>query len=505
MKRNRISLKWNLFVAILLFAAIIVFVFIIFQIGLLDRFYLSNKIDRTTELINEVTEVVNRKDIEDLILETNLSSDLEKISLDEETAIYLYAEPVDINNYVYNPLTYKTITGTSFDKLTPSVVNQIWTRGENTPFSKFYAVLAVNPDPMFDNVQILDVKTSNSKLTRALSEQNDSLICCSFIRMADNKTYLLVLDNKIVPVESAVDTLKMQLTYISIIIVIFAIVIAIIVSKYISSPISVLNSTAKKMAKGDYDVTFEGEGYLEINELNETLNNTVAELKKTETLRRELMANVSHDLRTPLTMINGYAEMMRDLPGENNSENLQIIIDEVNRLNILVSDMMNLSKISSRTIELHKEVYSITDNLIEIIDRYQKFKENSEFKFELTYDKNVNVEADESKIDQVIYNFINNAINYSGKSNLIEIKQICDKDYVTINIIDHGVGIKKEDLEYIWDRYYRIDNRHKRSIEGSGLGLAIVKGILDYHNFEYGVNSIENEGSTFWFKMKIKK
>lgn len=88
------------------------------------------------------------------------------------------------------------------------------------------------------------------------------------------------------------------------------------------------------------------------------------------------MANVSHDLRTPLTMIKGYAEMMQDLPGENNPKNLQIIIDEVNRLNVLVNDMLDLSKISSKTIELHPQLYSITDNLIEIVERYQKFQEN---------------------------------------------------------------------------------------------------------------------------------
>lgn len=126
------------------------------------------------------------------------------------------------------------------------------------------------------------------------------------------------------------------------------------------------------------------------------------------------MANVSHDLRTPLTMIKGYAEMMQDLPGENNPKNLQIIIDEVNRLNVLVNDMLDLSKISSKTIELHPQLYSITDNLIEIVERYQKFQENKEFQFILNYDQNVNVIADESKLDQVIYNFINNAINYSG-------------------------------------------------------------------------------------------
>ena len=501
---------WKLFFAILIFATIIVLVFIIFQIALLGRFYRSNKINRTTELIYEVSAAIENQDIQNFIQdESLLVSNLEKISLDEEAAIYLYAKPLIITSndkLLYsNTLIYKTISGGSFNKLEPTLIDEIWRKAKTTSYDKFYAIISVNPVPSFDQIQILSVESPTKQLTRDLSSQNDSIMCCSFVKLSDGETYLLVLDNKIIPVESAVDTLKLQLTYIAIIVVIFTIIIAILISRYISKPISVMNETAKLMAKGNYDVVFEGEGCLEINELNQTLNNTIAELRKTETLRRELMANVSHDLRTPLTMIKGYAEMMQDLPGENNPKNLQIIIDEVNRLNVLVNDMLDLSKISSKTIELHPQLYSITDNLIEIVERYQKFQENKEFQFILNYDQNVNVIADESKLDQVIYNFINNAINYSGDAKKIEINQVVENNYVKISVKDYGVGIKKEKLEYIWDRYYRIDKGHQRSIQGSGLGLSIVKGILEYHNFEYGVESTVGSGSTFWFKMPIKK
>ena len=217
------------------------------------------------------------------------------------------------------------------------------------------------------------------------------------------------------------------------------------------------------------------------------------------------MANVSHDLKTPLTMITGYAEMMRDLPGENTKENLQIIIDEVNRLNILVNDMLNLSRFSSKTVELNISKYSITNKLIEIVDRYKKFQDNNDYVFELDYNKEVYVIADDTKIEQVIYNFINNAISYSGNSKKITVKQEIVDKYVVIKVTDYGVGIKEEDLNYIWDRYYRIDKGHQRSTQGSGLGLSIVKSILEYHNFEYGVESISGSGSTFWFKMPIEE
>ena len=508
MKLKTTSLMWKLFFTFLIFASAIVLVFIIFQIALLGDFYRTNKFNRTNQLIYDVSDAIENQDIQDFTQnESLLLKNLEKISIDEEAAIYLYAKPYSssIVGATNDTLIYKTISGGTFSKLDSNLIDEIWEKAKSTTYDKFYAIISVNPVPTFNQIQILDVNSSVRNLTRDLSSQNDSIMCCSFVRLSDGDEYLLVLDNKIIPVESAVATLKLQLTYIAFIVVVFTIVVAILISRYISKPLSVMNETAKLMAKGNYDVVFEGKGYQEVNELNQTLNNTIAELRKTETLRRELMANVSHDLRTPLTMIKGYAEMMQDIPGENNPENLQIIIDEVNRLNVLVNDMLDLSKISSKTIELHPQLYSITDNLIEIVDRYQKFQENNEFQFILNYDQNINVIADESKIDQVIYNFINNAINYSGNSKKIEINQIVDGSYVTISVRDYGVGIKKEDLVCIWDRYYRIDKGHKRSIQGSGLGLSIVKGILEYHNFEYGVDSKVGEGSTFWFKIPLKE
>lgn len=502
MKLKSISLKWNLFFIILIFAAAIVLVFCIFQIALLDNFYSSNKIARTNELINEISDVAKESTLEDFIDEgSELSQFIKDINLSDETAVYLFSEPVD---KFTNTNCYRSFIGGSYNKLNPSFMFELWSKAKQTSYTKFYALLSVNPDPMFDGAQILDVTSPKRVLMRDLASQNESIMCCSFIKLEDGNTYLLILDSKIIPVDAAVSTMKTQLMYIAIIVVILSIVIAILISKYISKPISRMSLTAKHMAKGDYDVVFEGEGYLEINELNETLNNTALELKKTETLRRELMANVSHDLRTPLTMITGYAEMMKDLPGENTKENLQIIIDEVTRLNVLVNDMLDLSKLTTKTVELHPELYSITDNLVEIIERYQKFREESEFQFILDYKENVNVFADKVKINQVIYNFINNAINYSQNSKIIKIVQEIEDKYVIIKVIDFGLGIKKEDLTYIWDRYYRIDKAHKRSTQGSGLGLSIVKSILEYHNFEYGVNSVENEGSTFWFKMPIR-
>lgn len=523
MKLNKLSLKWKLFFAVIIFALVIVCIFIVFQIGMLGNFYRTRKIKKTTALVNKVSNIVASHEAVEFSQKIEVDgvvSELDKLSADEEIAIYLIT---DISNFASNeqdehaPSTtkteiinngwvYKTYQGESYSKLGYQTIRKIREQAEKLELKNFYAVILNAPDPTIDDyVQVFDTQMPKKKLQKILASQTKTVMCCSFVDLVDGTDCLLIIDNKLVPVDAAVNTMKLQLMYITLIVIVLATMIAILLSKYISKPISKLNSTAKLMAAGNYDIVFEGNGYLEVNELNKTLNNTVSELKKTETLRRELMANVSHDLRTPLTMIMGYAEMMRDIPGENLPENLKIIIDEVDRLNVLVNDMLDLSKLSANTAVMHPQIFCVTDNLIEIVDRIQKFNENQGTNIKLQYDQNVEVCADESKIEQVICNFIYNAINYSSPSSLIRVVQEVNGDVVRISVIDEGIGIKEEDLKVIWERYYRVDKAHKRSSKGSGLGLSIVKGILECHKFKYGVSSKVGEGSTFWFEMPIYK
>lgn len=141
-------------------------------------------------------------------------------------------------------------------------------------------------------------------------------------------------------------------------------------------------------------------------ELAATLNYAAAELSKVEDLRRELIANVSHDLRTPLTMISGYAEVMRDIPGENTPENVQIVIDEANRLTGIVNDLLDLSKLQAGALTLTVSEFNLTEDIRNTLHRYDKL---ADFSFPFTYDRTVYVCADQLKISQVLYNLVNNA------------------------------------------------------------------------------------------------
>ena len=214
--------------------------------------------------------------------------------------------------------------------------------------------------------------------------------------------------------------------------------------------------------------------------------------------------NVSHDLRTPLTLISGYGEMMKDFPSERTEDNLQIIIDESKRLNGLVNDILLLTKMDMDAQNWVFESYNLTENIKEIVYRMEKMVEELNIDFVFDYENEVNIVGNMDQMNKVLYNFISNAINYIGDDKMVIVKQIVKDDYVTISVIDHGKGIPKDEIQNVWQRYYKAKN-HIRASVGSGLGLSIVRGVLEKHGFEYGVNSEEGKGSEFWFKAKIDK
>ncbi|MBE6658412.1 MAG: HAMP domain-containing histidine kinase [Ruminococcaceae bacterium] len=338
-------------------------------------------------------------------------------------------------------------------------------------------------------------------------DRETAMLYVEYFEHADNG-YYIILNSKVTPVSSTVQTLQYELVIISILFIVAAIIMALVLSYRISAPIIQINKRAHQLATGDYNTVFEGSGYKEIAELRDTLNYAAKELSKVEGFRRELIANVSHDLRTPLTMITGYAEVMRDLPGENTPENVQVIIDEGSRLTTLVNDLLDLSKLQSGTAPLSMTTFSLTECVKTINRRYQKLKENDGYDIDFLYDEDVFVTADYPKLGQVIYNLVNNAISYTGTDKKVTIRQTVTETNgirtVRISVTDTGMGISRENLEYIWDRYFKENKSHKRAVVGTGLGLSIVKSILQMHHARFGVDTSEDEinhGSTFWFEL----
>lgn len=313
--------------------------------------------------------------------------------------------------------------------------------------------------------------------------------------------YMLIIDAAVTPTTNIAQTLMYQLYIVTIIFVLISVIMTWLFSKIIASPLQNINKSAKELAEGNYDVVFNGTGYKEVEQLSDTMNYATNELSQVDQMRKDLIANVSHDLRTPLTLITGYGEVMRDIPGENTAENIQIIIDEATRLSSLVSDLIDISKIEAGTMKLEASTFCITQTIEKMFDRYNKLKEQDGYSFTFEHDQDVYVYADELKISQVIYNLVNNAVNYSGESKAIKVRQFCYDNRVRIEVIDSGPGIPQEKLKNIWDRYYKVDKSHRSAKIGTGLGLSIVKTVLKLHKANFGVFSKVGKGTTFWFEL----
>ncbi|NLO38086.1 MAG: HAMP domain-containing histidine kinase, partial [Ruminiclostridium sp.] len=227
----------------------------------------------------------------------------------------------------------------------------------------------------------------------------------------------------ITPVNATVSTLQIQLYMITVIMIFASVVIALVLSDVIAKPLVRLNSGAKKLSKGNYNPDFNGNGYLEVKELSDTLNSTAIELSKVDALRRELIANVSHDLRTPLALIYSYAEMMQDFPDEITTTQVQTIMSETKRLSSLVNDILDVSRLETGTMELHTRTYSLTESIDKTVSRLSELLKNEGYSIVFEHSEDVYATADEAKITQAIYNLLTNAVNSSTNDKHIVVRQ----------------------------------------------------------------------------------
>ena len=318
----------------------------------------------------------------------------------------------------------------------------------------------------------------------------------------------LYIFSPLYPVSSTVSILRHQLLYVTVLTLVLGMTLAAYFASRISKPIESMTVTAKEMGKGNYDVNFEAKSYSEINNLAETLNSAAYELGMADNRLKDLIANVSHDLKTPLTMIRSYAEMIRDLSGSNpekRNAHLQVIIDETERLNQLVSDMATISAMQTHKVVLERAPFDLGAAAATILSSYDILSEQEDYNFILHSPKDCLAYGDENRIKQVIANLVNNAVKYCGEDKEIIVNVRRTGKKLRLEVSDHGPGISQEELPHVWDRYYKTSTNYVRPTEGSGLGLSIVKEILTLHHANYGVSSKLGKGTTFWFELPFMK
>jgi len=321
----------------------------------------------------------------------------------------------------------------------------------------------------------------------------------------------LMISLPLTAVADTVSILKQQLVYITLILLATALILTYLLARSFTKPILEITRVSMAMAAGNLAARIRWKRQDEIGKLGEAINYMGGELSKIEQLRKDLLANVSHELRTPLSLIKGYGETIRDISGdspEKREKQIGIIIEEADRLGSIVDDILGLSQMEAGLVNLTIERFELHATLNRVIKKYDLLAEKSGITL-VKQDGNPTSEAgeafvlgDEQKIEQVLYNLINNAFNHSPQGGVIGIKAIDSKDHVKIEIKDQGEGIPKEEIAYIWERFYKVDKSGKREKAGTGLGLAIVKNILVGHQVPYGVDSESGQGTTFWFELK---
>lgn len=485
--KRPISIRWKLVFFLGFLTAIVLLITWIFQVYLLDRFYEYTK---RREIEFAASTISDHLDCEDL------RSVVGNIAADASMRIMIFR----INEQGTETVVDIDATGGMALYPNQSHANALLKRVRNHGGMHIYKVTfgghEVSDNGPFD----LFAASENESSTTDINPENTRLICVNESKDQAGNACLIVLNTALLPLDSTVQTLHIQFIWIAAALFLVSVLAVFFIYRSISKPLIRMNEAAKQLAKGKYDTNFVGSGYLETHELADTLNYASNELSRVDRLQKELIANISHDLRTPLTMIKGYSELMRDIPGEMSPDNMQIVIDETERLSELVNDLLDLSQLQSGNQQFSCTEFNLTETVREVMKRYETFVHHRGYSLTFSADGDVWVCADRKQIMQALYNLINNAINYTGDDCLVFVEQAVSNDTVRISIRDTGEGIDADQIPLIWDRYYKVDKVHRRAMVGTGIGLSIVKGILQKHQAVYGVNSQPGAGSTFWFE-----
>lgn len=443
---------------LVVFIGLMLALILFLQTTFLDGTYKNNKIAYLKDTAAQIDEGIQNDDI---------LSVLEDISFSNEVCVRVITDAVGFT-------TYQDASSCALGKLSNKQLNKIATT-------------------TFDNggEALFDSNSSNIKnayIYSKLSKVNDENV-------------LIMLSTSIVPLQSTIDTMYDQFNIIIIVVVIATILLALCLSSLIVKPIKKIEMEATNLPSGKYDHKLVKTDAREIENLNNTLARANEEIIKADVARKELIGNVSHDLRTPLTMIVGYGEMIRDFPEENNAENINVIINEAKRLSTLVDDLLDLSKVESGKIEFHNKDIKISDLLGSVYDQFEPYCKANNIELVLNVeDSDVVVNVDDNRLKQVLHNFMSNALNYNdAKDTKIIIGEEKVDGAYRIYVYDNGSGVKEEDKDKIWNRYYKVDKEHKRSHIGSGIGLSLCKDILDKMGYKYGVDSVYKEYSKFYF------
>lgn len=322
-------------------------------------------------------------------------------------------------------------------------------------------------------------------------------------RTSADGSYSVIVSASLAQIDTAGEVLASLLPTVALFLLAVNLLAALLFSRWFTRPLLQLAAGARQIAGGNYDVRVDESRRDEVGLLGREFNHMAGEVKHAAQLEKEILANVSHDLRTPLTLIKGYAETVRDITGddpEKRAEQCSIIVDETDRLSGLVNSVLELSKVSSGAQQPNLVRFDMSQLCFEVAGRYDALCDQNHWQLKLEADKECPVLADPGMMERVLHNLLGNATHHIGPDGLFFLRAIpLAGGGCRVEVEDHGPGIPPEELPNLFDRYYRA--RSDEGKAGTGLGLSITKAILQQHGFAFGVRSEVGKGSVFWFDM----
>ncbi|QDW73342.1 HAMP domain-containing protein [Lachnospiraceae bacterium KGMB03038] len=317
------------------------------------------------------------------------------------------------------------------------------------------------------------------------------------------------------------------LVYIGSVLGILALVLVWYFSKRMTKPLLELTALSDRMANLDFEAKYNSGGKNEIGELganfnrmSEKLESTISELKKAnnslkhdieqkekiEQMRTEFLGNVSHELKTPIALIQGYAEGLKEGVSDDPDSRqfyCDVIMDEAAKMNQMVKNLLTLNQLEFGDEDIVFERFDITELIRGILQSMEILAQQAEAQVIFGLREPVYVWADEFKVEQVLRNYISNAFHHVDGEKVVEVKVMKGPDKARVSVFNTGQPIPEEDLAHIWDKFYKVDKAHTREYGGNGIGLSIVKAIMESFHQEYGVNNYDN-GVEFWFELDVK-
>lgn len=321
-----------------------------------------------------------------------------------------------------------------------------------------------------------------------------------------DKTVALYMNTPMGAVQPTVKILRTILFAVTGLLLFVGFILAFFFAKRFTKPVLAICAQAGKLTGAGEDAAFEKGFCAELDALSDSLDAAAKSLSRLEKSRRELLANITHDLKTPLTLIGGYAEKIEDLSWKNKEEcqsDAAVIKREAKRLTLLVNDILDYSVLQSNCAAFDFQPVHLSELAQKVSFQFRVVCERQGILMERRIEPGLMAMADEQRISQVFYNLIANAITHVGEDQVVGVLAYRKEQNVRVEIYDHGQGIPKADIPYIWDRYFTSRER-RRSEHGTGLGLSIVKEILNAHASRYGVISENRAGACFWFELKIQ-